>query len=146
MPMIVRLALISVLCLSSLGAATGKPAADCQIVTVSAQLDPYRASGSARGSWRFRVNCPASAAYTVQLSTPAGVLTGPTAPITLFGPGGQVARAIVTVPADLTVSGSRLFDLSILVPAGQWQLAGGTYEVPLSVQAVRLNAPAGDQP
>lgn len=145
MSMLARLTLISVLCLSSPGAATGKPAADCQIVTVSAQLDPYRASGSARGFWRFRVNCPASAMYTVQLSTPSGPLTGPTAPITLRGPGGH-ARATVTVPADLTVSGSRLFDLSILVPAGQWQLAGGTYEVPLSVQAVRLNAPAGDQP
>lgn len=140
-----HLALISLLCLSSIGAATGKPAADCQIVTVNAQLEPYRASSSARGFWRFRVNCPASATYTLQLSTPAGPLVGPSALINLLGTGGA-ARAQVTVPADLTVSGSRLFDLTILVPAGQWQLSGGTYVVPLSVQAVRLNAPTGDQP
>ncbi|MBZ9716022.1 hypothetical protein [Deinococcus multiflagellatus] len=131
---------------ASAAAAPGTSTAGCQIAQLAADLGPYRAPTGARGTVVFRVDCPGTGRYAVTLSTPNGPLSGPVAQVRLRGKWGE-AQALLTMPLDLTVTGSRTFNLSVQVIPGQWQLAGGDYEVPLTVSTKRLDVPpAGDTP
>ncbi|MVN87734.1 hypothetical protein GO986_13290 [Deinococcus sp. HMF7620] len=138
--------LLLLLLWTAASASPSSPAASCQIVQLTANLAPYRAPTGARGTVHFRVNCPAAGRYVVALSTPDGPLSGPVATLRLRGHWGE-AQAHLTLPLDLTVSGSRTFDLNVQVAPGQWRLAGGDYELPFTVSTTRLDAaPAGETP